>query len=136
MRPDHIINGEISLFPQPAIKKTVHPHSTIDYRGQTIHLRNNPELLFPKFRLSKEQKSDEEAARGAELFRCYAGTICYLSEEMKKRMDCFNDDWGLAFPLTDMTLFLLCPQDIAEYVYSKEELILFGDKLKRELESI
>ena len=134
VRPDLIISPEEHfVLPIPLRDRGVIRISTGD--KVSVHLRNDPGVLYPGFKLPKDI-GEEYREIGKEFFRCYAATISFMPGMSRKLEPVDGNTFGSAFPLTDMTAYLLDPMDITDYRYSEGEVDRFHETLARQKREI
>ncbi|MBI4148320.1 hypothetical protein HY490_03450 [Candidatus Woesearchaeota archaeon] len=130
MRTDLVLRGTScwqGMF-QPG-GPTIQPRYGED--GLRAHLRNSPDVLNSGWRMPRDVP-DEVVYRGAELFRCYAYAIQFMPGLKEK----LGGSYQAAFPLADLTAYLLNPRDLVDYTYTREELDRFRESLARDLSEI
>jgi len=133
VRTDTIKSGELRLVgPNPLFCK---PQNIFGEDGELVHLLNDPSCLNPDWRIPRDFPQ-EYSSRGAEFFRCYSAAMDFLPK-IKLKLDTRNQGiFSLAFPLADMTAYLLDPRDLTDYKYTPEEIARFHGKLAREAKEI
>ncbi|QQG40282.1 MAG: hypothetical protein HYS81_02640 [Candidatus Aenigmatarchaeota archaeon] len=131
MRPDLIIHGMIGMGPRPVVTKTLPVIHGED--GVHVHLRNDPKVLSPDWKLGK--KNEYLWNTGAELFRCYSGTLSEMPYALKE-LGVGTDYMKPAFGLADLTAFLLDPRDLTDYDYTPEEIGRFTRTLVKEMREV
>jgi len=129
IRPDLIKQVGHSLFGIQPLPEVMFP-MIYGEDGIKVHLRNNPNELSEDW----DFHAGEYMNVGQELFRCYATTISWIPR-MHEILDPENHSFQPAFKLSDMTTFLLVPNDLTDYKYSQDEIDKFDKSLvKRALE--
>lgn len=121
MRPD-LIKGSYSLLgPKPL--NSDYPKKLISRKKVT--LRNNPDDLK-----NREWKiPNEYLTIGSELFRCLSFARVSIPSVQSK----FKH---LPFDLADALAYLLNPEDLTDYLYTKEEIDKFHETLMKEATTV
>src|SRR3989344_5425367 len=122
LRPDMIINSNGPCFP-PLLRGTVQ----LGIRDGKVHLRKNPEILNPDWKLDREDPSRDN---GAEFFRCYEAIMEWAPKIQRKITT--EGPFTAAFPMADVTAYLLTPNDLEPYEYGGEELRKFNETIYRQ----
>lgn len=122
MRPDLIKERVYSpIGPQPL--RAEYPKKLISRKK--IIPRNNPDNLK-----NEEWKIPDEYIKiGSELFRCFSFARASIPSIQSK----FKH---LPFDLTDALAYLLNPEDLTDYIYTKEEIDKFHETLMKEAMTI
>lgn len=123
MRPDLIKQAGHSLFGVQPLPEFIFL-KIYGEDGVKVHLRNNPNELSEEWNFH----AGEYMNVGQELFRCYAATISWIPK-MYEILDPESHSFQPAFRLSDMTTFLLVPNDLTDYEYSQEEIDNFNRSL-------
>ncbi len=103
--------------------------------GESVHLRNDPSVLCPDWKLPKGI-GEEYTQIAREFFRCYVATISFIPGMNRKLDPLEGNSFNSAFPLADMTAYLLDPLDLTDCRYAKGEVTRFRDTLIRQIGEI
>ena len=116
VRPDLIKRGRYSIGPTP-----LNPEYPKKLIGGNVTIKNNPEDL----KVKGWKIPDEYIAVGAELFRCLGFARIVIPTVHPK----FKN---LPFDLADSLAYLLEPDNLTDYLYTKEEINKFHETLMKE----
>jgi hypothetical protein len=123
IRPDLIKGGYALIGPNPLGPPDEYPKKLISQKEAT--LRNDPgDMKRRSWKLPEEY-----CTIGGELFRCLCAATSYIPSVSSK----FK---GLPFNLADAIAYLLDPEDLTDYLYTKKDIDKFDRTLKREIAEV
>ncbi len=132
MRPDLLKNGNC-YGPSPVFEAMGEFIMIGEEENEKpeIHLKNNPDDIVEGWELPRESPY---TAIGAELFRCYGATMAWAPSILEKVSK--DGAFSVAFPLADLSAYLLNTSDLTDYSYTPEEVNGFHTTLAREMREI